>query len=154
MQSSASVIRKLVENISKNGNLCLNISPKADGTIPEDQQEVLRQAGRWLKVNGEGVYGTRAWMVYGEGPGIDFNKSEVDIRFTQKGDHEVYAFVIRYAGNKLLIRSFTNTNLGKVKRVSLLGYEEKVEFNQTAQGLEIILPDITPEGIIVFKVEI
>ncbi|MCD8164810.1 MAG: hypothetical protein LUE93_00900 [Bacteroides sp.] len=93
-------------------------------------------------------------MVYGEGPGIDFNKSEVDIRFTQKGDHEVYAFVIRYAGNKLLIRSFTNTNLGKVKRVSLLGYEEKVEFNQTAQGLEIILPDITPEGIIVFKVEI
>ncbi len=154
LQSSASVIRKLVENISKNGNLCLNISPKADGTIPEDQQEVLRQVGRWLKVNGEGVYGTRAWMVYGEGPGIDFNKSEVDIRFTQKGDHEVYAFVIRYAGNKLLIRSFTNTNLGKVKRVSLLGYEEKVEFNQTAQGLEIILPDITPEGIIVFKVEI
>lgn len=154
LQNSESVIRKLVENISKNGNLCLNISPKADGTIPEDQQQVLREVGQWLKINGEGVYGTRAWMLYGEGPGIENNKSEADVRFTQKGNSEFFAFVVRNNGNKLIIKSFNTMNLGKVKKVSMLGYNGKIKFMQTYEGLEIEIPDTEIKGITVFKVEI
>lgn len=62
---------KLIENVSKNGNLLLNISPRADGTIPQEQQDVLLAIGNWLEVNGEAIYYSRPWSKYGEGPAAD-----------------------------------------------------------------------------------
>jgi alpha-L-fucosidase len=64
-------IYKIVENVSKNGNLLLNISPRADGTIPQEQQDVLLTIGKWLEVNGDAIYGSRPWTKYGEGPVAD-----------------------------------------------------------------------------------
>ncbi len=61
-------IYKIIENVSKNGNLLLNISPRADGTIPQEQQDVLLAIGRWLEINGEAIYSSRPWIRYGEGP--------------------------------------------------------------------------------------
>jgi alpha-L-fucosidase len=66
-----SFVWKIIENVSKNGNLLLNISPRADGTIPQEQQDVLLGIGKWLDVNGEAIYGSRPWVKYGEGPAAD-----------------------------------------------------------------------------------
>lgn len=151
IQSAGEVVRKLVDNISKNGNLCLNISPKSDGSIPADQQEVLRGVGRWMKVNGESVYKTRAWIYFGEG--AKNHPSEPEWRFTQKDKNILYAYMMKWKGGKTLIRSFNTLNVGNVKDVSLLGYQGKIEFSQTDKGLELILPPTNPnEFIAVVKV--
>lgn len=153
LQSSSSVIRKLVENISRNGNLCLNISPRGDGIIPDDQQKVLREVGQWLKVNGEAVYGTTMWKISGEGPKIEGNKSQRDFRFTQKGN-TLYAFMPGWKGGETMVKSLTREHTGKVKSVELLGYG-KIKFKQLEDGLKLILPDNKPcRDIAVFKVTV
>ncbi|MBP3330987.1 MAG: alpha-L-fucosidase [Tidjanibacter sp.] len=156
LQTSGNVIRSLVENISKNGNLCLNISPKADGTIPEDQQAVLREVGRWLRENGEGVYGTRAWKVFGEGESVEHNKAPNEWRFTKKGDNELFAFALDWGGGDVEIKSFTLEKAGRVKRVELLGEKGRLKFEQRESGLLIKAPERkdNKNDIRVFKIQI
>jgi alpha-L-fucosidase len=80
LTNAGSVISRLIENTSKNGNYMLNISPKSDGSIPDAQREILMSVGKWLAVNGDGIYYTRAWTKFGEG----------QFRFTTK-DKVLYA---------------------------------------------------------------
>ena len=123
--------------MSKNGALLLNVGPRADGTIPETEQEMLREIGRWLAVNGEGIYGTRVWDVYGEGPTeipegafTDTKRNpftSADIRFTQKGD-TLYAFVLAYPSGEALISSL-GSGASQIAGVRMLGSDEAISLD-------------------------
>lgn len=131
--SAASVVRKLVDNVSRNGNLMLNISPKSDGTIPEEQRKVLLDIGKWLKINGDAIYGTRAW------PGAPNG----DCRFTAKGSVR-YAITFKWPAENELIIKGGEADFGKLRKISLLGHSGTLAFTQDTNGLKIIFPKEKP----------
>jgi alpha-L-fucosidase len=151
------VVHQLIDIVSKNGNLLLNIGPRSDGTIPDEVQQVLLSVGAWLKVNGDAIYGTRPWKVYGEGPakvvGGSFNDTKAseysaeDFRFTSKGQ---ILFAVEMAwpnGSEAVIHALgTESSVAKlkVKSVGLLGSDENLKFSQQADGLHIQLPAQAP----------
>jgi alpha-L-fucosidase len=155
-KSPADIIHDLIDIVSKNGALLLNIGPKSDGSIPEGDKEILREVGAWLKVNGEAVYGTRPFKVYGEGPtrlkGGSFTDGEArpvftkdDMRFTKKGDN-LYVTVLVAAGGPVLVRSLaTGMTLESrdIAAVSLLGGGE-LKWSRDESGLRTELPEVLP----------
>lgn len=154
LKSADRLVDDLVDIVSKNGNLLLNVGPKADGTIPEKQQAVLREIGAWLNVNGEAIYGTRPWIISGEGDTkdatghhseMDAGYTSDDIRFTTK-DETLYAVSLGWPDDALIIRSLTESNPQnlKVKSVSMLGSEGQLEWKQTDQGLVVKFPEQQP----------
>ncbi len=140
------LITNLVDIVSKNGNLLLNIGPRSDGTIAEQQQALLLAIGKWLKINGEAIYGTRPWKIYGEGPTEVAAGSFVDrqlkpftpqdIRFTTKGD-TLYALMLDVPAKAVSIQSLSTTSGGSIAKVELVGSDEKVMWEQKADGLLI-----------------
>ncbi|HEX3436242.1 MAG TPA: alpha-L-fucosidase [Pseudacidobacterium sp.] len=149
-KSPESLVWQLVDIVSKNGNLLLNIGPKSDGTIPEEAQNILLKMGAWLKVNGEAIYGTRPWTLYGEGPTKvateAFHDSSTkpytsqDIRFTTTGK-TLYAIAMGWPTDRhLLIHSLGAGSGFNVASVSLLGSDAAIHYTQTNEGLELNLP--------------
>ena len=149
------VVHQLIDIVSKNGNLLLNIGPKSDGTIPDEIQHVLMEVGAWLKINGEAIYGTRPWKTYGEGPtkvtAGSFHDTDTaeytaeDFRFTTKGD-ALYAIELGWpAASQAVIHTLAGT-LGnrKVASVTLIGSDAKLQFEQTSDGLRVHLPSSPP----------
>ena len=144
----------LVDVVSKNGNLLLNIPQRPDGTIDDECRYVLDRMARWIAVNGEGIYGTRPWKLAAEGPSRvateqQFKEDPVDwtaedFRFTAKGK-TVYAFQLKWPnGGKALIRSLALGGTEHVSAVTLLGQGGPLPFQQTGQGLAIDLPETKP----------
>jgi len=149
------VIHQLIDIVSKNGNLLMNIGPRSDGTIPDEVQQVLLDVGAWLNVNGEAIYGTRPWRIYGEGPtkvaAGSFHDVDTthytprDFRFTTKGD-VLYAIGLGWPTNgEAVIRSLAQTvGSEHVQSVVLLGSDAKLQFDQRADGLHLQLPAQAP----------
>ena len=143
----------LVDVVSKNGNLLLNIPQRADGSLDEECLYILDRMARWIKVNGEGIYGTRPWQRATEGPSqvaIDHFKEDPvewtaeDFRFTVKGG-DVYAFQMKWPEEgKTVIRSLAAGSVPRVGSVMLLGCADPVTFEQTERGLVINLPPEKP----------
>jgi alpha-L-fucosidase len=154
------ILHGFLDRISKNGNLLLNISPKADGTIPLEQKDILLAMGAWLKKYGEAVYGTRAWERYGEGPtkmgaahgimGAPVEGTKQDIRYTRSKDNTtLYAILLGWEKDQkeVILESLSSEriNINSLKSVELVnGEAEKyisLDFKQDAEGLNISLPE-------------
>lgn len=148
------VIHWMIDTVSKNGTFILNIPGKPDGTIDSKEVAVLDGITSWMQVNGEAIYETRPWKVYGEGPNVvkpgSFQGESInklgpnDIRFTRnKSNSVVYAMVLGWPSEPIVIRSLglsSSAQPGKVNRVELLGTGEKASWKQDAEGLRVELP--------------
>ena len=163
-RTARSLLADLIDVVSKNGNLLLNVGPESDGTIAPEIREVLLQMGAWLQVNGEAIYGTRPWVLYGEGAtnaGTAGDETShvytaEDIRFTTKAE-VLYALGLARPGDgRVLIKTlYANTPyLGHaITQVSLLGSAEAVQWEQTPTGLIIHLPPAQVDLPYTLKIE-
>jgi len=151
-KTAADIIGDLIDVTSKNGALLLNVGPRPDGSIPKPEQDILREVGRWLAVNGEAVYGTHPWAVFGEGPTdvpegsfTDTKRQPFtgqDIRFTQK-ENTLYATILAWPGQSIKIRSLGRGSAipaERINRVSMLGYAGDLAWEQAQDGLQVHLP--------------
>ena len=150
--SAKQVIQRLVDVVSKNGCLLLNIPVRGDGTIDELEHRILQDLAGWMAINGEAIFATRPWRKYGEGPthvlAGKFNEATLkpfvaeDIRFTQKGD-TLYALPLEWPTNATLsIHSLGRRNKA-IERIDLLG-GGALAFEQSDDGVEIVLPADRP----------
>ncbi|NMH87914.1 alpha-L-fucosidase [Flavivirga algicola] len=147
------LIDDLVDIVSKNGNLLLNVGPKADGTIPDDQKDILLEIGNWLSINGTAIYDTKYWKVFGEGPtevskghhseGNNKEFTGQDIRFTQK-DGKLYAIMMAWPeNNKVSIKSVKKTE-DSVTQVKMLGSNAEIKWSQNDDSLTVEMPHEKP----------
>lgn len=165
------LICDLVDIVSKNGTLLLNVGPKSDGTISEQDTAVLTEIGEWMAVNGEAIHGTKVWRKYGEGPtkiqegqftdGKEKVFTPEDIRFTVKGEN-LYCTVLSWPEDgKVVIKSLghsENANLpefhGIIKDVDVLGCLEKPVWSREKGGLHVSAPAVHSDKPVVVRVKI
>ena len=153
------MVGNALDAISKNGVVMLNVALKGDGTIPDEQAAYLTAFGDVLRINGEGIYGSRPWKTFGEGPlkvkdgrqgenHKDF--SQQDIRFTTK-DGVLYAFVLARPTEDIVINTLASGGLleSEIADIRLLGSDEKIQWKRSTVGLTITLPQALPDTLVV-----
>jgi alpha-L-fucosidase len=158
-KSAATVVKLMVDVVSKNGNFLLNVPLRSDGTPDEKEIAILKELGAWMKINGESIYSTTPWKVFGEGPIADstielkdqgFNDASYtnagadEIRFTQTA-RALYVTALAWPteGNEIRVKSLAEGNdlyTGRIKSITLLGYG-KVKFDRTSDALIVHLPE-------------
>jgi len=163
------VIQMLVDIVSKNGNLLLNVVQTPEGDLEQDVLDILEEIAAWTPVNGEGIYGTRPWKIYGEGPSIKKQEKgrfggvrdvrpyeSTDIRFTTRGQ-TLYAFCMDRPDDDIRISAVGKKSAisdRKVKSVKMLGSDEKFKWKQQDDALVITKPSKLPDWqVITFKIE-
>lgn len=165
-RSARSLIHQLIDTVSKNGNLLLNVGPTSDGRIPDEARTVLLQIGDWLHTNGEAIYNTRPFAVFGEGPTLAAKNSTEknkdiqtytpqDIRFTTgrtaSGELVTYALLLGWpAAGRLTIHTLFAANPylnAPICRIDLLGTSLAPQFTQSADGLHVDLPSAAPAAL-------
>lgn len=163
------VLHSLIDIVSKNGQLLLNVSPTADGVIPDNQRRVLLELGQWLDQHGEAIYHTRPFTTYGHGPttagkghfggiALDQGYTANDVRYTRNGG-TVYALVLGWpgAGATTLLEGFATGDGGapKVTGVKLLGSDAEIAFEQTDVGVTVTAPGAAPNELaVVYKLTV
>lgn len=165
------IICDLVDIVSKNGRLLLNIGPRADGTIPDEDRHILLEIGKWLNINGEAIYASRVWRYAAEGPtkiqegqfadGTEKNYTAQDIRFTVNNGC-LYAIVLKYPKNgAVTITSLKEADAshlplfhGIIKDVCVLGFDEKPAYNRDEKGLHIQTKSVASNYPVVFKITV
>jgi alpha-L-fucosidase len=166
-KTSTEVIQMLVDIVSKNGNLLLNVVQTPEGDLEPDMLKILDEIGVWTSANGEGIYGTRPWKIYGEKPADkplkklgrfdeNFGYSPKDIRFTTKGS-TLYAFCLGKPEEDIMIRSLAKASKltdRAIRSVAMVGSSEKINWKQTPGGLLIKKPLILPSWqVIGFRIQ-
>ena len=158
------MVGNAIDAVSKNGVIMLNIALSGEGTIPDNQMAYLEEFKKLMEVNGEAIYGTRPWVMFGEGP-LEMKTgrqsenlkawSQHDIRFTTK-NNDLYAFVLVPPKEDIVIKTLAKDGEfhESIKKVSMLGSDEEIIWQQTAKGLVIKLPKLLPDVLaIAFKIE-
>ncbi len=156
------VITNLIDIVSKNGNLLLNIGPRPDGTITEEETATLLGTGQWLNINGDAIYSTRPWKIFGEGPTESASGSFADqktpftakdIRFTTKGDY-LFAIALGVPTENTVVKALgSKAGAGKITAVELLGSNEKLSWLQQPDGLLIRpLKNYPSEYAVVYRI--
>ena len=130
--SATDVVHTMIEAVSKNGTYVINVPQHGDGHLDQAAIDIVRAIGTWLKINGEAIYGTRPFAVFGEGNGH---------YYTRKGG-TIYAFSYSWPGDTLTLTNLKQGSpyLGKVTEVELLGQPGKLSFTQSSNDLTITLP--------------
>jgi alpha-L-fucosidase len=166
-KTSTEVIQMLVDIVSKNGNLLINVVQTPEGDLEPDMLKILEEIGIWTSANGEGIYGSRPWKIYGEKPADkpvkkigrfdeNFGYSSKDIRFTTKGNI-LYAYCLGKPEADIVIKSLAKSsklvNKG-IASVTMVGSKEKISWKQTTDALVIKKPSNLPSWqVIGFKIE-
>jgi alpha-L-fucosidase len=163
-KSAENVVQRLCDTVSKNGNLLLSIPMRGDGTIDDDERRILGELAAWMRVNGESIFATRPWRVFGEGPtvvgtgmfGEQSTKSFTpqDVRFTTRAGVLYVQVLGRPIAGSVTVATLSSRQPGTIARVALLGGAGALAFARDENGLTIQLPDsVSPATVPVFRID-
>jgi alpha-L-fucosidase len=170
-KTTRTVIQTLADVVSKNGNLLLSVPVRGDGTIDDEEVKIVEGIAVWMGVNRECIFDTHPWKVFGEGPASagaalnaqGFNEGKgkpftaSDFRFTDKGN-TLYAIELGWPTNGASIKSLGKSAKllgGKIRKIELLGSQEKIKWKQTADALAIAQPKNQPNDFaVVYKITV